>query len=204
MHGSCRFYSASPGGCAWVRWKLFDDSAGRPGWHRNAVGQRIRRGLGILVRGQRTLLVAGGGSSFRFTWRWTELCLATNAVLSGMPTGVAMDGVGNLYIADGAQKTGSGWSAAEPNERDYQGVLRARCAGIISTIAGGGTATARTLNNPTSCGSGWRGESLHRRHTGNNAIRKIAAVGDSGDVNGCRHRESTGFRAVEGLPMPRN
>jgi uncharacterized protein (TIGR03437 family) len=93
---------------------------------------------------------------------------ATSAALAG-PTAVLPDGKGNLYIAD-------------------SGSARIRivsAAGIISTVAGsvlrsyggdGGPATSAFLNNPSGMALDSQGN-LYFADAGNNAIRKVAALG---------------------------
>jgi sugar lactone lactonase YvrE len=92
---------------------------------------------------------------------------ATAAQLS-YPTGVAIDGSGNLYIADFA------------NSR----IRRVDPAGIITTVAGntsgysgdGGAATAAQLNQPYALAFDGSGN-LYIGDVGNNRIRKITTAG---------------------------
>lgn len=117
--------------------------------------QRIRKVSGgniITVAGNGTAGFAGDGSA------------ATAAELS-LPSGVAVDASGNLYIAD------------TDNQR-----IRMIAAGTITTIAGTGeqsytgdnaAATAATLDSPTGVAVDWRGNVyIADRH--NQRIREIA------------------------------
>lgn len=92
--------------------------------------------------------------------------LATNAQIAG-PSGVAIDAFGNLYIAD----TG--------NDR----IRKVSTAGIITTIAGGGSvfgeggpATSAQLSSPISVGLDATG-SVYIADSGNNRIRKVLPNG---------------------------
>jgi len=94
--------------------------------------------------------------------------LAVNALLNGC-TGVAVDGAGNVYIAD----------------RDNNVVRKVNTAGVISTFAGtgvagysgnGGSATAAMLNKPAALVTDGAGN-VYVSDQGNNRIRKINAMG---------------------------
>jgi len=94
--------------------------------------------------------------------------LATSAHLD-LPSGIAVDGAGNLYIADSAHSR-------------IREVIAA--TGIISTIAGNGNpsytgdngpATAATLNTPSGITIDGAGN-LYIADTGNSAVRKITAA----------------------------
>jgi uncharacterized protein (TIGR03437 family) len=111
---------------------------------------------------------------------------ATSAQL-GYPTGVAVDGAGNLYIADSANNRIRKVAAA---------------TGIVTTVAGngafgysgdGGSATSAQLRSPQGVAMDSAGN-LYITDSGNNRIRKVAAAtgaittvagtgsqGDSGD-----------------------
>jgi sugar lactone lactonase YvrE len=95
--------------------------------------------------------------------------LATNASLYA-PSGVAVDGLGNLYITDAG------------NNRIREVVSP---TGIITTIAGTGTAgysgdngaaTSATLNQPSAVVEGSTGN-LYVLDTGNNVVRLVNAAG---------------------------
>ncbi len=99
---------------------------------------------------------------------------ATSAQLSG-PVGVAVDGQGNLYIAD------------RDNAR-----IRKVSAGIISTVAGtgvagysgdGGQATSAQLNNPYGIAVDAQGN-LYIADLGNNRVRKVTTAGVISTVAG--------------------
>ena len=89
------------------------------------------------------------------------------------PTGVALDGAGNLYIAD--------WG----NDR----IRKVDSAGVISTVAGGGSggdggpATAALLNLPGDVALDGAGN-LYIADTLNNRIRKVDAAGVISTVAG--------------------
>ncbi|HSY17616.1 MAG TPA: immunoglobulin domain-containing protein [Candidatus Acidoferrales bacterium] len=121
---------------------------------------RIRRvgidGVIITVAGSGTRGYSGNG------------ILATNANLS-FPSGVALDGVGNLFIADAG------------NHR----IRKVNTSGIITTVAGNGTATyAGDTGAATNASfSGPQGVTvdgagnLYVADTGNNRVRKVYANG---------------------------
>ncbi|MGA2499634.1 MAG: Ig-like domain repeat protein [Tepidisphaeraceae bacterium] len=121
-------------------------------------------GLAVLVPGN-TLPFAGNGSYLDAV---QDGIAALSAELYS-PTGVAKDGAGNLYIADGGHNRIRMVSAS---------------TGLISTVAGTGTAsytgdsglaTAATLNTPSGIALDGAGN-LYIADTGNNAIRKVDAV----------------------------
>ena len=123
-----------------------------------------RGGLAVLVPGN-TLPFAGDGSYLDAV---QDNIPALDAELNS-PTGVAMDGAGNVYIADSGHNRIRMVSAA---------------TGEISTVAGTGTAsytgdgaaaTAATLNSPSGIAIDGAGN-LYIADTGNNAIRKVDAV----------------------------
>ena len=100
---------------------------------------------------------------------------ATNASLN-LPTGVAVDGAGNLYIADMS------------NSR----IRRVTPDGTISTVAGNGTAgfggddgpaTSASLNQPTAVAVDGAG-SLYIADSTNNRIRRVTLDGNIATVAG--------------------
>ncbi|MCH8266466.1 MAG: hypothetical protein IH846_03000, partial [Acidobacteria bacterium] len=99
---------------------------------------------------------------------------ATSALLD-VPTGVAVDGTGNLYIADGSNR-----------------VRRISSGGIIDTVAGTGIedfsgdegpATSATLNQAFGVAVDGSGN-LYIADTGNNRIRRVALDGTITTVAG--------------------
>jgi uncharacterized protein (TIGR03437 family) len=108
-------------------------------------------------------IVAGGGST-----AFGDGGLATDARLSN-PTGLASDGLGNIYIAD----------------RDNNRIRHVASSGIITTIAGtgaqgntgdGGPATLARLNGPTSVSLDGAGD-LYVADTGNHRVREFTPGG---------------------------
>src|SRR5204863_150876 len=104
---------------------------------------------------------------------------ATNANLS-VPTGVAVDASGNLYIADNSNHRIRKVTAA---------------TGIITTVAGngspsfagdGGAATSASLNSPSGVALDASGN-LYIADLGNERIRKVAAATEIGRAS-CRER----------------
>ncbi len=94
--------------------------------------------------------------------------LASAAQLD-VPTGIAVDGVGNVYIADSG------------NHR----IRRVDAAGVITTVAGtavagfggdGGPATAAQLSNPSGVAVDGAGN-VYIAATGNHRIRRVDAAG---------------------------
>jgi len=132
-------------------------------------GQRIRKvtpdGRIVTVAGTGVHGFSGDGGSAVLA----ELALTPSYVGEGVPTAVAVDGAGNVYIAD------------QENER----VRRVATNGTIVTIAGtgtpgfggdGGPATAADLNTPRGLAVDAAGN-LYIADTGNNRIRKVDAGG---------------------------
>ncbi|HXB73924.1 MAG TPA: IPT/TIG domain-containing protein [Candidatus Acidoferrales bacterium] len=100
---------------------------------------------------------------------------ATNAQLS-LPMGIAVDGAGNVYVAD----------------RDASVVRKIAAGGVISTVAGtgvagfsgdGGPAAAANLNGPFGLALD-SGGNLYIADTNNNCIRKVSAGGSIATVAG--------------------
>ena len=121
-------------------------------------------GLAVLVPGN-TLPFAGNGNHLDPV---QDGIPALTAELDS-PTSVAIDGAGNVYIADSEHNRIRMVSAA---------------TGLISTFAGTGTAsysgdnaaaTAATLNSPSGVALDGAGN-LYIADTGNNAIRRVDAV----------------------------
>ena len=134
-------------------------------------------GLGVLVSGN-VLPVAG---QFGLYTAVDDGQPATQAELY-LPSGVAVDGAGNMYIADSGHnriRMVCGTKAAAT-------IAGTSCAGagIISTIAGngnpsytgdGGAAASATLNNPGDVALDGAGN-LYIADSGNNVIREISAA----------------------------
>ena len=127
-------------------------------------------GLGVMVPGNVTA-VAG---VYR---QWTSTrdnILATSADLE-TPSGVVLDGAGNMYIADGGHN----------KIRIVAPPVSPATAGIIHTFAGsgdagfsgdGGPAANANLNSPTGLALDGAGN-LYIADTGNNRIRKVTPAG---------------------------
>jgi len=133
--------------------------------------------LGVLVPGNE-LTVAGNGTYLGSVGDGNS---ATSAELY-LPAGVAVDGAGNLYIADSAHNRIRMVCAGKATVT----IRGTACssAGTIATIAGNGApqdsgdqgpASAATLNNPTSVAVDGAGN-LYVADTGNNDLRKIASA----------------------------
>jgi uncharacterized protein (TIGR03437 family) len=103
---------------------------------------------------------------------------ATTVRLNG-PTGLAVDGSGDIYIAEGGIGTGTGLAIG-----DYK-IWKINGAGIVSTAAGngvenysgdGGPATAAQLNMPANIVLDNVGN-LYIADSANNRVRKVSASG---------------------------
>jgi sugar lactone lactonase YvrE len=134
-------------------------------------------GLGVLTPGN-DIPVAGNGT---YLGSVEDGNAATAAELY-LPSSVAVDGSGNLYIADSAHNR-IRMVCASPTSATIKGTT---CIGpgIISTIAGNGnpaylgdngTASAATVNDPTGVALDGAGN-LYVADTGNNVIRVISAA----------------------------
>ncbi len=133
--------------------------------------------LGVLVPGNE-LTVAGNGT---YLGSVGDGNAATSAELY-LPAGVAVDGAGNLYIADSAHNRIRMVCAGKATVT----IKGTACSagGVIATIAGNGApqdsgdqgpASSATLNNPTGVAVDGAGN-LYIADTGNNAIRMIASA----------------------------
>jgi len=134
-------------------------------------------GLGVLVSGN-ILPVAGTKGIYKDPVK--DQVAATSSELY-IPSGVTMDGAGNLYIAD-TQHNRIRMVCAAANSATISGVACSG-AGIIVTIAGndtvgydgdGGLAASATLTQPTGLALDGAGN-LYIADTGNNVVRKITA-----------------------------
>jgi hypothetical protein len=134
-------------------------------------------GLGVMAPGNVTA-VAG---VYR---QWTSTrdnILATSTDLE-TPSGVVLDGAGNMYIADGGHN----------KIRIVAPPVSPATAGIIHTFAGsgdagfsgdGGPATTANLNSPTGIALDGAGN-LYIADTGNNRIRKVTPAGKISTIVG--------------------
>ena len=141
----------------------------------DSAGRRIRKvdaaGVISTVAGNGTQGYGGDGGP------------ATEAQLRG-PTGVALDGAGNLYIADGSGSR----------------IRKVDAAGVISTVAGdgvlgnsgdGGPASAARLTSPSDVALDGAGN-LYIADSVGNRIRKVDAAGVISTVAGDGMRGSGG------------
>ena len=122
------------------------------------------------------------------------------AALLDFPSGVAVDGAGNLFIADAR------------NDR----IRKVDAAGMITTVAGsevrgfggdGGPATAALLDFPQRRGAGRRRQPLHRRHA-QRPDPEGGRGGDDHDRGGLgrvrvRRGRGSGNRGSAGFPQRR-
>jgi hypothetical protein len=134
-------------------------------------------GLGVMVPGN----VTAAAGVYR---QWTSTrdnILATSADLE-TPSGVVLDGAGNMYIADGGHN----------KIRIVAPPVSPATSGIIQTFAGsgdagfsgdGGPATTANLNSPTGLALDGAGN-LYIADTGNNRIRKVTPAGKISTVVG--------------------
>ena len=115
------------------------------------------------------------------TPQWATVSPATQAELY-LPSGIALDGAGNLYIADSLHNR-IRMVCASATSATIQGTSCAG-AGIITTIAGsgnpsytgdGGPAASATLSGPGDVAFDGAGN-LYIADSGNNAIRMITAA----------------------------
>ena len=154
--------------------------------------------LGVLVPGNE-LTVAGNGT---YLGSVGDGNAATSAELY-LPAGVAVDGAGNLYIADSAHNRIRMVCAGKASATIKGTACSA--AGVIATIAGNGApqdsgdqgpASAATMNNPTGVAVDGAGN-LYVADTGNNAIRMIASA--SGEISTVVGGSSGGYSGDGGL-----
>ncbi len=140
----------------------------------------------IGLDGSKTL-VAGGGAESKFCGDGGP---ATNACLDH-PGGLALDGAGNLYIAD------------TYNNR----VRKVDSRGVITTIAGngsmgfsgdGGPATSAQLNHPTDLALDTSGN-LYLTDSGNGLIRKVTFGPQTGTPKIAASPTSLTFAALKGI-----
>jgi sugar lactone lactonase YvrE len=156
-------------------------------------------GLGVLVSGNMPV-IAGQGKSF--SGPPGDGGLAYLAILK-LPSGLALDGAGNLYIADSGHNrirmvtAQNGVVTAQVNAATIQ-------SGYISTLAGNGAsgyagdngpATAATLNTPSGVAVDGAGN-VYIADSGNNVIRKVAA--SSGIISTVAGNGATGSPANVG------
>ena len=130
---------------------------------------RIRK----VAQGKIQTIVGGDNSVTIF-----NEAVATTVFLNG-PTGVAVDGAGNVYLAEGSIGDGSGLAVG-----DFR-VWKINSGGVVSTAAGnglasfsgdGGAAAAAQLNNPTAMTFDAAGN-FYIADTNNNRVRKVTPAG---------------------------
>ncbi len=130
---------------------------------------RIRK----VAQGKIETVIGGNGNETIF-----DESVATTVRLNG-PTGVAVDGSGNILVAEGSIGTGTGHAVG-----DYR-VWRINSSAVVSTAAGNGlesysgdgnSATAAQLNSPAAVTFDSAGN-LYIADTANHRIRKVTASG---------------------------
>jgi large repetitive protein len=146
----------------------------------NVLGTAYISGIGL---GGLGVLVPGNISSVAGNGNWLDTVVdGISALLSELdqPTGVTLDGAGNMYIADSVHNRVRMVAAPVPAPPAPPPVT----VGIISTIAGNGNASwsgdnglavNATLNSPSGVALDGAGN-LYIADTANNRVRKIAAV----------------------------
>jgi uncharacterized protein (TIGR03437 family) len=126
----------------------------------DSTSQRIRK---IDTNGNITTIAGNGVDAFT-----GDGGLAVNASL-GFPIGVAVDGAGNVYVADG----------------DNNRIRKISTSGIITTVAGngaggftgdGGLATNASINIPSDVAVDAAGN-IYIADAGNNRVRKVDTTG---------------------------
>jgi sugar lactone lactonase YvrE len=154
-------------------------------------------GLGVFAPGNE-LPIAGNGN---YLGSIVDGSPATSAELY-LPSSVALDGAGNMYIADSAHNR-IRMVCASSSSATIKGTACAG-AGIISTIAGNGNpaymgdngpASASTVNDPSGVALDGAGN-LYIADTGNNVIRMITAATGvistvAGGGSGCAGQTNT-------------
>ena len=130
---------------------------------------RIRK----VAQGKIQTVIGGNGNETIF-----NEAVATSIRLNG-PTGVAVDGSGDIFVAEGSTGTGSGLG-----DGDYR-IWKIDSSGVVSTAAGngvnsfsgdGGSAMAAQINAPAAVTLDVSGN-LYIADSANNRIRKITPSG---------------------------
>ncbi|MGA7236592.1 MAG: hypothetical protein WBY44_12980 [Bryobacteraceae bacterium] len=130
---------------------------------------RIRK----VAQGKIQTVIGGTGTEIIF-----DEAVATTIRLNG-PTGIAVDGSGDIFVAEGSIGTGTGLA-----EGDYR-VWKINSVGVVSTAAGngmesysgdGGGATAAQLDDPAALTFDTAGN-LYVADTANHRVRKISPSG---------------------------
>jgi uncharacterized protein (TIGR03437 family) len=133
-----------------------------------------------VAQGNIQTIVGGKGTETIF-----DEAVATSIRLNG-PTGVAVDGAGDIFVAEGSIGTGTGLAVG-----DYR-VWKINSAGVVSTAAGngiesysgdGGAATVAQLNDAVALTFDVAGN-LYIADANNNRVRKITASGVISTVAG--------------------
>lgn len=130
---------------------------------------RIRK----VSQGKIQTIIGGNGTETIF-----NEAVATTIRLNG-PTGITVDGSGDIFVAEGSIGTGTGLAVG-----DYR-VWKINSAGVVSTAAGngiesysgdGGSAVAAQLNNPAALTFDTAGN-LYISDAANHRVRKITPAG---------------------------